>query len=150
MSLSPHESNEMAENGVLCLVFALTLLLFGCLGYQTEPYAELQHRTEVLGATDYNGETFMVGVRYVPPTRISHVARGMIELDAMPVEVNVQQPEEPQSEVEAIAELASQYDFTWPGVAGLLVIAWFYREMKRPKAGPKSRGSDDDATSTPE
>lgn len=112
-----------------------------CANYQPSPYAEVQYRDETLGSSihdEYNGTTFMVGVRYVPPVIVSD-----FPVLALPYSLEGQketvvntyvQEEEKKSaaeEVKEAVEIVKDADWTWPMVAALIVVAWIIREFKR-------------------
>jgi len=128
----------------------LLVLLSSCVDYQVEPYAEYQMRDEDFvnsyEGTDYGGSTYSVGVRYVPPTRISYIAPGAAETmharnhatAPSTTTVNLPKVEKPKTIVGDLTELAASgkdKDGNWTPwgavvVMGLLLV-WVV--VKRPK-----------------
>ena len=130
------------------------IFISGCVDYQLSPYAEVRYRDEHFsppgGASDYGGETFMIGVRYVPPTRISYMAPGVgasslvaSRIPALPVDhtttINMPKDERPKSDIESIADIGKNKDGDWTGwgICALLVFGFVFKEVWARRSQPK-------------
>ena len=145
MESNQHEPRRAAQKGHRrhARRLACCLVLTACAGYQVEPYAEVQLRDETFsdGSRDdtYEGNTFMVGARYVPPVRLDATQATRFETAwrglPAPPQITVEGAE---SEVGGLTAAVKDIDWTWPMVAALLVVAWTARELKRkPNAKPE-------------
>ena len=118
------------------------LLLAACQGYQTEPYAEVQLRDEHFADPNntYEGETFMVGVRYVPPMRLQESQLTRLEHAMRPQTVGGQpiviDHKDDSGDLKDLVEAGSNVS-TWAAVGGLLAIALIIFVWRR-KSSPAS------------
>lgn len=130
---------------------ACTAITLGCVEYQVEPYAEATYRDEEFSRgnpLDYDGMTYTVGIRYVAPTRISHLPP--LRVDALPtihthgpdtptqVDVNVEGSEAARGVVGELSELANsarEPDGSWSPWAAAVAIALIlgFREFQHAK-----------------
>lgn len=114
-------------------------LLLSCAGYQAEPFAALQYRDEGFsppgGADTYDGWTYQIGMRYVPPVRLDDVQLLSLvpKVPTTPVPVVVEQPKGedglPDEVINSTLENA-----TYAGAASLLALAvviWVWRRKPR-------------------
>lgn len=135
----------------LMLLAVATIAVLSCADYQWSPYVEVQYRDERFSngsrIDNYGGQTLMLGARAVPPTIIRSMPRDYLRIPAYPptlvapgttqtsVHVNLPEPPEEKSEIEELANLAKDEDGNWTGwgVCALIVLAFAYREFKRPR-----------------
>jgi len=141
----------------LASLFA-ALYLCSCENYQLEPYAEVQTRDEYFepagGASRYGGETYLVGVRYVPPTRISYIDPSAAQTwhasthhEGSTTTVNIPKADAPETELDKLSKLGKDKDGNWTGWGAAVVIAvvLFARELLayRRRRSPEVTASND-------